>query len=227
MTSSIKSFTENRCRINAVWPLLAFLTATLGTDASAQVIEYEPDGSVYLNGARAEIVNGIVCPIRMREYTLDEKPEAPKAKPQKKIEIAGKAPRPRRSSGGWSQERIVKEIHAAAERHDIPAELFMALVWQESRYQADALSPKGAYGFAQLMPGTAKDLGVNPKNPAENLDGGARYLAAQYREFGTWKLALAAYNAGPHRVVEYGGVPPFTETRNYVRIILSKVSTSS
>ncbi|MES0828212.1 lytic transglycosylase domain-containing protein [Ruegeria sp. SCP11] len=179
---------------------------------------------MFLNGVRAEIVNGVVRPIRMREYTLDEKPEAPKAKPQEKIEIAGKAPRPRRSSGGWSQERIVKEIHAAAKRHDIPAELFMALVWQESRYRADALSPRGAYGFAQLMPGTAKDLGVDPKNPAENLDGGARYLAAQYREFGTWKLALAAYNAGPHRVVEYGGVPPFTETRKYVRIILSKVS---
>ena len=210
--------------IAAMRPLLLVSTAFVATGASAQVIEYEPDGSVFLNGARAEIVNGVVRPIKMREYTLDEKPEAPKAKPQEKIEIAGKAPRPRKSSGGWSQERIVKEIHAAAERHDIPAELFMALVWQESRYRADALSPKGAYGFAQLMPGTAKDLGVNPKNPAENLDGGARYLAAQYREFGTWKLALAAYNAGPHRVVEYGGVPPFTETRNYVRIILSKVS---
>ncbi len=207
---------------------LAFLLWFEATNpALAQVIEYEPDGSVFLNGARAEIVNGVVRPIRMPEYTLDEKPEAPKAKPQEKIEIAGKAPRPRRSSGGWSQERIVKEIHAAAKRHDIPAELFMALVWQESRYRADALSPKGAYGFAQLMPGTAKDLGVNPRNPAENLDGGARYLAAQYRAFGTWKLALAAYNAGPHRVVEYGGVPPFTETRNYVRTILSKVSTNS
>ncbi|WP_254443024.1 lytic transglycosylase domain-containing protein [Ruegeria arenilitoris] len=197
------------------------------SSAFSQVIEYEPDGSVYLNGARAEIVDGVVKPIRMREYELDEQPQPPKAKPQEKIAIAGKAPRPRKASGGWSQERIVKEIHAAADRHDIPAELFMALVWQESRYRADALSPKGAIGFAQLMPGTAKDLGVNPKNPAENLDGGARYLAAQYRAFGTWKLALAAYNAGPHRVVEYGGVPPFTETRNYVRTILSKVSTSS
>lgn len=125
----------------------------MATGARAQIIEYEPDGSVFLNGARAEIVNGVVRPTRMREYTLDEKPEAPKAKPQEKIEIAGKVPRPRRSSGGCSQERIVKEIHAAAERHDIPAELFMPLVWQESRYRPDALSPKGAYGFAQLMPG--------------------------------------------------------------------------
>ena len=203
---------------------ICLLWFTAINPAFCQVIEYEPDGSVYLNGARAEIVNGVVRPVRMREYELDEQPQPPKAKRTAKIEIAGKAPRPRKASGGWSQERIVKEIHAAADRHDIPAELFMALVWQESRYRADALSPKGAIGFAQLMPGTAKDLGVNPKNPAENLDGGARYLAAQYREFGTWKLALAAYNAGPHRVVEYGGIPPFTETRDYVRIILSKVS---
>ncbi len=217
----VKQFLTAKCG-HAV--LSSVLWCVLTNTAFSQVIEYEPDGSVFLNGARAEIVDGVVRPIQMREYSLAEKPEPSKANALQKTKIAGKAPRPRKASGGWSQERIVKEIHAAAERHDIPAELFMALVWQESRYRADALSPKGAYGFAQLMPGTAKDLGVNPKNPAENLDGGARYLAAQYRAFGTWKLALAAYNAGPHRVVEYGGVPPFTETRNYVRIILSKVS---
>jgi soluble lytic murein transglycosylase-like protein len=214
-------------------PTLAALavSCSFSAPAVAQVIEYAPDGSVFLNGARAEIVGGVVRPIQMREYELEkkaQKPEAePKAKAKANIEIAGKAPRPHKASGGWSQERIVTEIHAAADRHDIPTELFMALVWQESRYRADALSPKGAIGFAQLMPGTAKDLGVNPKNPAENLDGGARYLAAQYRAFGDWKLALAAYNAGPHRVVQYGGIPPFTETRNYVRTILSKVSNAS
>ncbi len=104
--------------IAAMRPLLLVSTAFVATGASAQVIEYEPDGSVFLNGARAEIVNGVVRPIRMREYTLEAKPEAPKAKPQEKIEIAGKAPRPRKASGGWSQDRIVKEIHAAADRHD-------------------------------------------------------------------------------------------------------------
>ncbi len=208
--------------VGAVLPFALWIAAA--NAAFSQVIEYEPDGSAFLNGEWAEIVHGAVRLTWMREYTLEENPKASKPKPRKKIEIVGKAPRPRKASGGWSQERIIKEIHAAADRHGVPAELFMALVWQESRYRADALSPKGAIGFAQLMPSTAKDLGVNPRNPAENLDGGARYLAAQYRAFGTWKLALAAYNAGPHRVVEYGGVPPFTETRNYVRIILSKVS---
>ncbi|WP_300074093.1 lytic transglycosylase domain-containing protein [uncultured Ruegeria sp.] len=194
---------------------------------TAQVMEFDEDGGVYLNGARAEFVDGIVRPIQMREYALAERPEPPRAKASARVEVAGKAPRPHKSSGGWSQDRIVKEIRAAAERHDIPTELYMALVWQESRYRADALSPKGAFGFAQLMPGTAKDLGVNPTKPAENLDGGARYLAAQYRAFGTWKLALAAYNAGPHRVIEHGGVPPFPETQTYVETILRKVRLNS
>lgn len=66
------------------------------------------------------------------------------------------------------------------------------------------------------MPGTAKQLGVNPHNMHQNLDGAARYFLAQLSNFGSIELALAAYNAGPHRVDQYGGVPPFKETRNYI-----------
>ena len=69
------------------------------------------------------------------------------------------------------------------------------------------------------MPFTARKLGVDPHDPAQNLDGGARYLSQQYRTFGSWRLALAAYNAGPEAVRKYGGVPPYKETRNYVRVI--------
>ena len=108
----------------------------------------------------------------------------------------------------------------AARRHGIPESLFLRLVKQESGWRADAVSHKGAIGLAQLMPETARLLGVNPRDPQQNLDGGARYLAAQYREFGSWRLALAAYNAGPGAVEKHGGVPPFRETRNYVRVIL-------
>ena len=72
---------------------------------------------------------------------------------------------------------------------------------------------------AQLMPQTARLLGVDPLDPYQNLDGGARYLAQQYRDFGSWRLALAAYNAGPQAVRKYGGVPPYAETRNYVDVI--------
>ncbi len=107
----------------------------------------------------------------------------------------------------------------AAVKHGVPVDLFLKLVQQESGWNANALSHKGAMGLAQLMPATAAYLGVNPKVPAENLEGGAKYLAEQYREFRSWRLALAAYNAGPHAVKKYGGVPPYKETQNYVRII--------
>lgn len=108
---------------------------------------------------------------------------------------------------------------SAARRHNVPEDLFLRLVQQESGWNPRAKSHKGALGLAQLMPGTARTLGVNPLDPYENLDGGARYLSRQYRKFGSWRLALAAYNAGPKAVEKHGGVPPYKETRNYVRAI--------
>jgi soluble lytic murein transglycosylase-like protein len=108
---------------------------------------------------------------------------------------------------------------AAARKHSVPEDLFLRLIQQESGWKAAALSHKGAIGLAQLMPGTAADLRVDPHDPKQNLEGGARYLALQFREFGSWRLALAAYNAGPGAVKKYGDVPPFEETTNYVRVI--------
>ena len=108
----------------------------------------------------------------------------------------------------------------AALRNGIPVDMFLKLVQQESNWNATAKSHKGALGLAQLMPDTARRLNVDPLDPYQNLDGGARYLAKQYRKFGSWRLALAAYNAGPEAVKKYGGVPPYKETQNYVRVIL-------
>lgn len=110
----------------------------------------------------------------------------------------------------------------AARRHNVPEELFARLVQQESGWNPNARSHKGAFGLAQLMPATARALGVDPSNPYENLDGGARYLARQFRAFGSWRLALAAYNAGPDAVKKHGGVPPYKETKNYVKVIWGK-----
>ncbi len=111
---------------------------------------------------------------------------------------------------------------AAARRHSIPEALFLRLVVTESNFRPTAKSSKGAIGLAQLMPHTAALLGVNPHDPRQNLDGGARYLRQQYLKFGDWRLALAAYNAGPAAVERYRGVPPYAETRNYVRLILGQ-----
>ena len=95
--------------------------------------------------------------------------------------------------------------------------LFLALIERESGWNPRAVSPKGAQGLGQLMPATARDLGVSdPFDPAQNLDGAARYFAAQLARFGDVALALAAYNAGPEAVARHGGVPPYAETRAYV-----------
>lgn len=115
---------------------------------------------------------------------------------------------------------LVAVARQMARKHRVPEELFLRLVNQESRWNTTARSHKGALGLAQLMPATARALRVNPGDPHENLEGGARYLAQQYRKFGSWRLALAAYNAGPGAVEKHGGIPPYKETRNYVKIIM-------
>lgn len=110
----------------------------------------------------------------------------------------------------------------AARRHGIPEGVFKRMIEQESRWKPDARSPAGAKGLGQLMPATAERLGVDPNDPYENLDGAARYLVEQFRRFKNWRIALAAYNAGPTAVAKYGGVPPFKETKRYVYKVLGR-----
>jgi soluble lytic murein transglycosylase-like protein len=122
-----------------------------------------------------------------------------------------------RYAGPW-----LEKARAAASRHGIPEDLFLRLVQQESGWNPNAVSHKGARGLAQLMPGTAELLGVRIDDPAQNLDGGARYLRMMFDRFGTWRLALAAYNAGPEAVARHGGIPPYAETQGYVVAILGR-----
>lgn len=98
-------------------------------------------------------------------------------------------------------------------------------MWQESRWNPAAVSPAGARGLAQLMPGTARMLGVNPGDPLANLEGGARYLRQQIDAFGgDIEKALAAYNAGPGRVRAAGGIPAIEETQGYVKAIMGRLA---
>ena len=108
-------------------------------------------------------------------------------------------------------------INSAAQQHNVDPDLIRSVIQNESAGKRLAKSPKGAVGLMQLMPGTARDLGVDPTDPEQNIQGGTRLLRQlQDRYGGDLKLALAAYNAGPGAVERYGGVPPYKETQNYV-----------
>lgn len=114
-------------------------------------------------------------------------------------------------------------IESSASKYGLDPALLKGLIQAESGFNPNAVSRSGAKGLAQLMPRTAAGLGVSdPFDPAQSIDGGARYLKAQMDRFGgDESLALAAYNAGPNAVVKYGGIPPYRETQNYVSRVLS------
>ena len=113
-------------------------------------------------------------------------------------------------------------IRHAALKYNVDPVLLTSLISQESSFNQSAISPAGAIGYGQLMPDTAAELGVDPYDPAQNLDGSARYLRQMLdSNGGNVKLALAAYNAGQGAVNQYGGIPPYEETQNYVSSIMS------
>lgn len=153
----------------------------------------------------------------------------PAWQPEAEVVVSGYAPVASQPSPAPTQLRnsVQQHIQAAAARYGISSHLVDAVAWQESRYNPRARSSAGAIGVMQLMPGTARQLGVsNPHDVRQNVAGGAAYLRQQLERFGNnVPLALAAYNAGPGAVMKYGGIPPYRETQNYVRQIMRRMST--
>lgn len=138
--------------------------------------------------------------------------------PQIYREVSSYNPNPEESD--W----ITRAILYSCARWQVDPRLVTAVFKQESGFSLTAVSPVGAYGIAQLMPDTAAGLGVNIYDPLDNIDGGVHYLRIQmdkFAGFGPWATtyAVAAYNAGPQAIIDYGGVPPYRETINYVACV--------
>jgi len=182
--------------------------AVLASGARMYVDRHEIDGThvrMYYGTGYTEMPASYVAAFEAEE------PPAPAPAP---VEPAPAVALPAASAPAPSPEELAD---AAADRYGVPRLLVRSVMAAESGFQPDALSPKGAIGLMQLMPGTAQDLGVDPRDPAQNVDAGVRYLRAllDRYDWGRWRT-LAAYNAGPGAVDKYHWVPPYRETIDYV-----------
>ena len=144
-------------------------------------------------------------------------------KPIKKVDASIYTAQARGSKALTPREKIQNIVSKMSQKHGVDEKLVNAVIKQESGYNPNAKSKVGALGLMQLMPSTANGLGVtNPMDPEQNVEGGVKYLKSMLNKYnGNVILALAAYNAGPGTVDKYDGVPPYKETQNYVRSILS------
>ena len=132
-------------------------------------------------------------------------------------------PKAKTAPSGFRRASYLPHVYAAEAKYSLPTGLLDALVWTESRYNPLAVSPAGAAGLGQLMPATAKELGVSNRfDPMANIFGAARYLRQMLDRFGVVHLAVAAYNAGPGAVERAGGIPRNGETPGYVREVLQQ-----
>lgn len=186
--------------------LYALLLPVGGTVACADVLEIDAGGAVHIRRGGAEVQ--WVEPVAQTE-------EAPAIPAEAMTPVALPV----------MPESWRAPLEAAATRYSVSPALLAALVWQESRWRPAAVSAKGAVGLTQLMPSTAHALTVDARDPAANLDGGAHYLRQMLDLFdGDVERALAAYNAGPGRVLHAGGLPRIAETRAYVSTIIDRLT---
>ena len=181
--------------------LSAAAAVSLSGAAKAQVLEIGDDGSVARYDGPAVYSSSGVRSLAIR--AAGPGAATPAAQPPAAIERA---------------------VASSAARYALNPDLLSAVAWRESAFRQDAVSRKGARGVMQLMPQTARTLGVDADDLAANVDGGAAYLSSMLHRFGgDVSLALAAYNAGPQAVIRWGGAPPYRETRAYVSAILERL----
>jgi soluble lytic murein transglycosylase-like protein len=192
----------------------AILAAGLAASrADAQVMEISPEGVVSVRDGSGEAAWTVVT--------------GPEATQDPALEIDVPAGALTNIDQASVPARFAAAVQNAAGAAGISPALLSALVWQESRWNPAAVSPKGAVGLTQLMPQTARELGVDPTDPVANLAGGARYLRQLLNSFdGNVEKALAAYNAGPARVVKANGIPAIPETRAYVASVVQRISST-
>lgn len=212
---------RGRAAAKHLLPILIFAPAaaadlvTFHTGAQMTALRAEcPAGSdrcvLHFEGGRVELPAPAVARI---ERLPEPEPAAAPAS----------APPPARAPEAADPRRLVTE---AALRHGLPPEFVHAVAWAESGYRPDAVSPKGALGIMQLMPATAALLGADPRDPAQNVDAGVRFLRELLVRYqgapNPVRRALAAYNAGPGAVERFGGLPPYRETLSYVERVIER-----
>ncbi len=186
---------------------------TISSPAYSQVLEIAPDGTVFRRDGAGAATWEVADPSSAAPVEEVNVPDLP----GEALTTIGRADVP---------ARYAAMVEHAAGLAGISPALLSALVWKESRWNPSAVSPKGAMGLTQLMPGTARELGVNPSDSFQNLVGGARYFRQVLESFDyDVEKALAAYNAGPDRVRKANGVPRIAETQLYVTSVINRAST--
>lgn len=194
--------------------LATVAAATLPELASADVLQIEAEGARWVAGGPSPS-SLIATPEAITGDTLELLPDGGAFHPASFTGVTDAA----------GPERFRARVAELAAKYDISPTLLEAVVWQESRWNTGAVSRVGARGLTQLMPGTARQMGVNSADPMSNLEGGARYLRMQLDAFGgDIERALAAYNAGPARVTKAGGIPAIRETQLYVASIMAHLT---
>ena len=203
-------------------PVAALACAPM--NAWADVLEIDPDGARWIAGGPV----GAAAMPDVAAMTASLNAEAELVELSTDFAVPPEAIADAARQAGLVPSQYVAKVLELAARFDLSPALIEALVWQESRWRQEAVSPVGARGLAQLMPGTAREMGVDPHDAFANLEGGARYLREQIDRFdGDLEKALAAYNAGPGRVIRARGVPRIRETQMYVAAIMGRLASHS